>query len=101
MEFIVARQSHGAITNLHLNDSALAVNDLALSPSLLLEIESLCPKAVALFPGLNVAGLDILLKKHTMVPMIIEINGQGDLIYQDIFAENRIFKAQIRAMKSL
>ena len=101
LEFIVARQSNGAITNLHLNDSALAVSDLALSRSMLSEIESLCCKAAALFPGLNTAGFDLLLQKNTMIIMIIEINGQGDLIYKDIFADNRIFKAQIRAMKYL
>ncbi|MCL1790263.1 MAG: STM4014 family protein [Peptococcaceae bacterium] len=104
LEFIVARQSAGAITNLHLNDNALAVTELALSPALLSEIEILCFQAVALFPGLNAAGLDILLHKqnnpnaNTLAPMIIEINGQGDLIYQDIFAENRIYKSQIRRL---
>ena len=100
-EFITARQSKGSITNLHLNDSALAVADLALSASQFSDLESLCHEAAALFPGLNVAGFDILLRQHTHDPMIIEINAQGDLIYQDIFAENRIYQAQIRAMKSL
>ncbi|MCL1852960.1 MAG: STM4014 family protein [Peptococcaceae bacterium] len=102
LEFLVARQSGGAITNLHLNDNALAATDLAFSPSQLSDIETLCRKAVALFPGLNVAGLDILLRQnsypstHPLNPLIIEINGQGDLIYQDIFTENRIYQAQIR-----
>ena len=99
LEFIVARQSNGAITNLHLND--LAASDFDLSRSMRLEIESLCRKAAALFPGLNTAGFDILLQKHTMYILIIEINGQGDLLFKDIFADNRIFKAQLNAMKSL
>lgn len=31
--------------------------------------------------------------------MIIEMNGQGDLLYQDIYHENTIYKEQIMALK--
>lgn len=44
------------------------------------------------------AGLDIMLDKKTGKPRIIEINGQGDLLYADIYGENRIYGAQIRRM---
>lgn len=94
--FIVARQSAGPITNLHLNNDALDFDALDLSDSLICEIEELCRKSVALFPGLNSAGIDILLERGTLKPYIIEINGQGDLIYRDIFADNQIYKSQIK-----
>ena len=47
------------------------------------------------------AGIDVLLEKGTMKPYIIEINGQGDLIYQDIYDENRIYKRQIEMMQKM
>ena len=100
IEYMVARKSGGPVTNLHLNNDALPVEDLALGPGFMAELETLCRKAALLFPGLNVAGFDILLEKEGRKPRIIEINGQGDLIYMDILAENRIYKAQIRAMKN-
>ena len=94
--FIVARQSAGPITNLHLNNQALPVECLGLAPSLLDEIESICAQACSAFPGLSMAGVDILLERETLRPRIIEMNGQGDLIYQDIFGENQIYREQAR-----
>ena len=62
------------------------------------EIEEVCAKAMEAFPELAMAGIDILLEKGSLRPRIIEINGQGDLMYQDIFKENKIYKEQIRYM---
>ena len=62
------------------------------------EIEKLCEEAMALFPRVNVAGLDVMLDKKSGKPRIIEINGQGDLLYQDIYNENRIYRKQIMKM---
>ena len=64
----------------------------------LAEIESLCFDATALFPGLEVCGMDILLRRHTLEPYVIEMNAQGDLIYQDIFNENRVYIEQVLHM---
>ncbi len=58
------------------------------------EIDRLCASAMEPFEGLSMAGLDILLEKNTLRPLVIEMNGQGDLIYQDIFHENRIYREQ-------
>lgn len=97
--FVVARQSRGPITNLHLNNSPLSWEELGLPESVVTEIEELCGRAMACFPGLRVAGIDVLVERGTMKPRIIEINGQGDLMYQDIFHENKIYKQQIREMR--
>lgn len=95
IEHIVARQSRGPFTNLHLNNQAVDVKALGLKSDVLFEIEQICDRAMSLFDGLNVAGIDIMLDRGSMKPRIIEINGQGDLIYQDIYSENRIYKRQI------
>lgn len=95
MEYMVARQSAGPITNLHLNNDALAVADLELGRETILAIEQLCRHAVSQFDGLLVAGIDILLTRGSLVPYIIEINAQGDLIYQDTGMDNRIYREQI------
>ncbi|EPZ8049302.1 STM4014 family protein, partial [Salmonella enterica subsp. enterica] len=44
------------------------------------------------------AGIDVLLTT-SLTPYIIEINGQGDLIYQDAQQNNLIYQTQIRAMR--
>ena len=101
VDFVVARQSKGPITNLHLNNQALPIEQLALSMEKQEEIAGLCNKAMEQFPGLSYAGIDVMLTKNTLKPLIIEINGQGDLLYQDIFHENRIYKNQLLHMYRL
>lgn len=93
IEMIQARGSKGtAITNLHLNDQAIEVK---LSEVTVDQIDRLCASAMKCFQGLNSAGFDILLEKNSLKPYIIEINGQGDLMYRDIFSENRIYREQV------
>lgn len=99
--YMVARQSGGPITNLHLNNSPLDWRELGLTGQTIAEITQLCGEAMKLFPGLCVAGIDVLLEKGTLRPRIIEINGQGDLIYQDIYRDNTIYKRQIEEMRRL
>lgn len=94
--FIVPRFSKSPITNLHLNNMAGLFEDLRLSSSVLSQIETVCNNTMTLFPRLSYAGIDILLKKDSLQPLVIEVNGQGDLIYQDIYAENRIYKQQLK-----
>ncbi len=98
MAFVVARQSSGPITNLHLNNGALPWEKLSLQEDTVEQIEKICQDAMNCFPQLHMAGIDILLDKTMLKPRIIEMNGQGDLMYQDIFQENRIYKEQIRWM---
>ncbi len=97
-EFVVARCSSGPVTNLHLNNSPLAFSDLGLSEKVICEINALCEKAMLCFPELRMAGIDVLLEQGSLKPKIIEMNGQGDLMYQDIFHENRIYRRQVEWM---
>lgn len=92
---IVVRQSDGPITNLHLNNQALNMKELGLDKKITDELGAVCGKAIDLFPGLSMAGIDILLEKNSQRPFIIEMNGQGDLIYQDIYRDNRIYQEQV------
>ena len=99
MAYAVARLAKGPISNLHLGGLVMALEDLRLTTRILGEIADLCRRAVALFPGLQSAGIDILLETHTLSPYIIEINGQGDLLYADIYNENRIYTAQLKHLQ--
>jgi len=99
-DFLLARLSRGPITNLHLNNHPLKVTELGLSPAVLEAVGQLCRESMACFPGLRSAGIDILLGRGDMKPRIIEMNAQGDLIYQDIFHENLIYRHQAEMMKS-
>lgn len=99
LDFLLARLSKGPITNLHLNNHPLEASALGLPDGVLGEIRELCRKAVACYPGLWSAGIDILLERGSLKPRIIEMNGQGDLLYQDIYGENRIYGHQAEWMK--
>lgn len=96
VEFMVGRLSTHPITNLHLSDGAISFEELRLPGEVQEQIKELAISAVNQFEGLQVAGVDVLLSAGRLTPYVIEINGQGDLIYQDIFAENRIYERQAR-----
>lgn len=101
MEYILARKSASPITNLHLNNGAVSLEELFRTQepwnhdNVLKEIEELCQNAMAVFPQVQIAGLDVMLDRKTGKPRIIEMNGQGDLLYQDIYGENLIYRNQI------
>lgn len=99
LDFLLARLSKGPITNLHLNNHPLEASALGLPDGVLGEIRELCRRAMACYPGLWSAGIDILLERGSLKPRIIEMNGQGDLLYQDIYGENRIYGHQAEWMK--
>ena len=120
---MVARQSRGPITNLHLNNQAVEVGELGLDEITLRRIEEICEKTYEAYAkpfagemaaelegrcgpdpangGAAVLGMDLLLEKGTLQPRVIELNGQGDLIYKDIYGENRIYKEQARYLSGL
>ncbi len=99
VDFLLARQSRGPVTNLHLNNSPLDVKERGLPGQVLEEVKGLCQSAAGLYPGLTSAGIDVLLEKGSLRPRIIEMNGQGDLIYQDIYNQNRIYHSQAWIMR--
>lgn len=99
MDFMLARLSKGPITNLHLNNHPLNASELNLPLSVLEETADLCRRAAEGYEGLRSVGIDILLENGSLRPRIIEMNGQGDLIYQDIYHENRIYRHQAEMMK--
>lgn len=95
---IVVRQSDGPVTNLHLNNNAMDFKELNLPANIEEDICQICSKAASVFKGLNVCGIDVMLDRGSRRPRIIEINGQGDLIYQDIFSENKIYTEQVNML---
>lgn len=100
LDYLLGRLSRGPITNLHLNNQPVEAGVLGLSSQTREEIEALCCRSMELFPGLRSAGIDILLERGSMKPHIIEMNAQGDLIYQDIYNENRIYVHQVQMMRN-
>ncbi len=99
MDYLLARLSKGPITNLQLNNRPLDIARLGLADTMPKVLEDICNRAMACFPGLRSAGIDLLLERDSLRPRIIEMNGQGDLLYQDIFHENRIYRHQAQMMK--
>lgn len=83
---------------MHLQNEAIRFADLNLSAEKVAEIDTLCLNAMNLYPDVHIAGLDVLLTQN-LTPYIIEINGQGDLIYQDTCEKNKIYQRQIQVMR--
>ncbi len=100
VDFVLARLSKGPITNLHLNNHPLEVDKLGLPAAVLDSVAELCHHSMECYPGLRSAGIDVLLEKGSLKPRVIEMNAQGDLIYQDIYHENRIYSHQAEMMKA-
>ncbi|MGN9164852.1 STM4014 family protein [Tissierellaceae bacterium HCP3S3_D8] len=94
IDYIIARGSKNPITNLHLNNHAIPIQELNLTIKQMQIIEDLCRSVVSCFDGLNIAGIDILMTPSGKFK-VIEVNGQGDLIYNDIFSKNYIYTRQI------
>lgn len=95
VDYIAVRGSKLPITNLHLNNCTIPLAELDLSPVLIEEIEALCSRTAKCFRGLNIAGIDVLVTPSGRLK-VIEVNGQGDLIYNDIFQGNNIYTRQIQ-----
>ena len=100
VDYLLARMSRGPITNLHLNNHPLPVEALGLPVLVQERIRTLCQRAMECFPGLQSAGIDLLLEKGSLSPRIIEMNAQGDLIYQDLYDQNQIYRRQAVWMKA-
>ena len=82
IDYIVVRCSKGSITNLHLNNKAHWWNELSLPEVVRQQIYFQCQEAVQSL-DLQYAGVDVLIERGTDIPYIIEVNGQGDHVYQD------------------
>ena len=99
IDYIVVRCSKGSITNLHLNNKAHWWNELSLSEEVRQQIYFQCQEAVQSL-DLQYAGVDVLIERGTDIPYIIEVNGQGDHVYQDILAHNSIYTQHIKNIKT-
>lgn len=87
--YVIARGSNSPITNLHLNNMPLNIDfDTE-------KITLFCRKVMEQFPDLCYAGIDILVTPKDDL-YVIEINSQGDAIYNDFYSENTIYKRQIQ-----
>lgn len=104
--YMIARQSDGPITNLHLNNQARNIGELGLDQTVICQIGLVCKQAYEAYSktldgGVNMLGIDLLLEKGTLKPRVIELNGQGDCIYRDIYGENRIYQEQTRFLSGI
>lgn len=98
IDFGLGRLSKGPITNLHLNNHPLKLEELGLPEGVMEDVTKVCLRAMGCWQGLSSAGIDVLLEKGSLKPRVIEMNAQGDLIYQDIYGENRIYGHQVQWM---
>lgn len=101
MDFCLGRLSRGPVTNLHLNNHPTELGQLGLPAAVIDQVERVCTQAMSCWDGLYGGGIDILLERGSLKPRVIEMNAQGDLIYQDIYHENRIYRHQAERMKEV
>ncbi len=99
VDYLVPRCSRGVITNLHLNNHAREWADVPLGFDVRQAVVNQSVQAGQTL-GLHYAGIDLLVEKDTDTPYIIEVNGQGDHIYQDMFARNLIYTNQLKELSN-
>lgn len=95
--YMVGRKSKGPITNLHLNNGSFDIGELNLPEDVLKQLEELGEKIFDIFKDLKIVGADVLISPKKEI-FIIELNGQGDQIYSDMYNENNIYTEQIREL---
>ena len=78
-EFIVPRGSKHTITNLHLGNEKLQLEQLNLDSETVEKIKSIAEKAMSCYPKLFYAGVDVLLTPKKDV-YVLEINAFGDML---------------------
>ena len=81
-EYVLPRGSKHMITNLHLGNTKLTIENSGITPTQLLQIKSTAEKAMALFPHLFYAGVDVLLNRKGNQTYLLEINAFGDMLLQ-------------------
>ncbi|MFD1886437.1 STM4014 family protein [Paenibacillus wenxiniae] len=77
----VMRLSRTPITNLHLRNKRLLLDDAELPETLRHSISDTAQRALASFPGSFCAGMDVLVPANGRVPLIMDVNPFGDLLY--------------------
>lgn len=77
----VARLSRTPITNLHLQNQRASLEEMQLSQEAITQLEACARQTAACFPRSFVAGIDILLRKGSYLPYVVDINPFGDLLY--------------------
>ena len=77
--FIQPRGSKGAITNLHLGNQKLRIEETGISEKITERIEQCALKTMRLFPGLGYAGIDVLVDRQGEV-YVLEVNAFGDML---------------------
>lgn len=95
----VARLARGPITNLHLNAHRADPADL-LPPKLLHELDQLCARAAATFPGHRAFGLDVLVDTTHRL-WICECNAWGDDVRRVQQRGATTWQLQARALAGL
>ncbi|MCC3381007.1 STM4014 family protein [Paenibacillus farraposensis] len=78
----VLRLSRSPITNLHLRNERLLLEEAGLPPDTVQSIQLTAEAAMSAFPASMVAGLDVLVPAHGGRPYVLDVNPFGDLLYR-------------------
>ncbi|MEH0154428.1 STM4014 family protein [Limibacter armeniacum] len=103
VEHAVMRSSKQPMTNLHLGNKRGNLESLKLSlgTEKWCEIQEVVQKAVTVFDGAHVAGVDLLLTGKHYRPKVIEANAFGDLLPNIVNARGEsTYQSQIRYLKN-
>ncbi len=77
----VLRLSRTPITNLHLRNERLLLDDAELDEAVRMSIRHTAEQALATFPRSFCAGMDVLVPADGSRPLIMDVNPFGDLLY--------------------
>lgn len=94
----VARVSRTPITNLHLRSERMDVNLLGLSLDTMEAVRGCAEQAAAAFPACAVAGIDVLVSRHTHRVYAIDVNPFGDLLYNITYRGYDAYSWEVRRL---
>ena len=82
---------------MHLNNGSFDVDNLHLNKDIFNKLETLGTHIFEIYSELKIVGVDILITPTKEI-FVIELNGQGDQLYSDMYNENKIYKEQIKEL---
>lgn len=80
----IARLSRSPITNLHLGNKRMYLEEMDLAEQTIAQIEQAAVAVMACFPRSYSAGIDVVLQHRTLQTFIIDVNPFGDLLHRVI-----------------
>lgn len=91
----IARVSQTPITNLHLRNERIGLEELGLAQDIREQVGDAAQQALQCFPGVRAAGIDVMISRTGRI-YVLEVNPFGDLLYHVLYEGADPYEWQLR-----